>query len=968
MVSSAGGGTPLEDLFVRLSVRIDDLDGKVTSAMVSAEKAVSAGERRLTARMEHAGRAATSAMSEGVKGLGFTFADVLRDLLPFGNQLTRTASAGIEVGRRMGEAGESTGLFGSALIGVAGIAAAVVVALGMLAKATIGIAIAEESSIARLRINTGLGEGATAKLAGDLKALADGTTHTATELNLAFASVAGRFATLHGGAVDAVAVLDLTTNAMHLASAQGIPLASAMSAIVDVMERFKEPGLTVESITNTLNATAKATNIGVGELGAAFARMSANAGSAKPSLADLSAGFIAVSEASGLNGRQAIQAWSGALSSLSTPTTEAKEIFRLYGIQLTDVNGKFVGLRSVVEQFSRTFGDYTAQSQDDIAQTLLGTTALNDVIYGGVEAWDQYANAAASANTALKDAGIAAKTTQEKIDEGSTRLQALGSWMGSTFLDVIGLVAEQISNLGTAFNSLGMLAQIAIQTVGGAINSFFPSAARVAELKAGMDLIDQLNNANPLADAEKEAAILEKRYADIASTAIPTPTPSSVGGRTTGSNVFVHPTSSGGKSAKDLAAEARKAYLELIDTIGRGLAAAAEYGFTKIEQGAATAENAATRAVNAISASLSLFKANKIPEAFDLLSTGTDVLREKFASLTGEQAQTGQVVLDTIASFVVQAQALGDDSEALDKLMSSMSLVINKAQELGAGIDQSARDLATKIKKQWEDIAAAEKKALEDMQQMVEEQAKRISQTWLDTFKAGVNMGTRDNGNQFVISDDRWTKERQEAWEISSFGGTLDGMKAKAQEAQQIADNISAWRNKAIVESNAAIDAAFMHAQLYGTPGSIFNVGTTIANQMHDVLGYAGPALDAVLLRAKNTFGGMFGSVLGGLSMNSAGMQTAQQLYDALYRIPSFDNGGMVNGPAGVPRLAVVHGGERVSTAGSTDMTNGLLSRIAGAIEAGQMIVMDKQVVGKVINNEIMDTSTTRARLGAMSY
>lgn len=94
-----------------------------------------------------------------------------------------------------------------------------------------------------------------------------------------------------------------------------------------------------------------------------------------------------------------------------------------------------------------------------------------------------------------------------------------------------------------------------------------------------------------------------------------------------------------------------------------------------------------------------------------------------------------------------------------------------------------------------------------------------------------------------------------------------------------------------------------------------------------------------------------------GLGFNQAGLRG----------LLSLDTGGVVPGSLGAPRLAIVHGGERVIPTGG-DQVTALLTKLVGLEEAGRIIVMDKKAVGGIVSNEVMSTSTTRQRMGASGF
>ncbi|WP_244630580.1 phage tail tape measure protein [Microbacterium sp. CFBP 8790] len=182
-------------------------------------------------------------------------------------------------------------------------------------------------------------------------------------------------------------------------------------------------------------------------------------------------GVLALFAQQGIIGEQAGTSLRGVLSSLTSPSKEArKEIDRL-GITLYDSQGNFLGLENAADQLSKAYRGMDGASRDASLgivfgrETVTAATALYRAGAEGVDEWTQ----------AVDDSGYAAETARARLDNLAGDVEALGGAFDTALIQTgsgaNGVLREMVqgaSALVDMYNDLPAPVQSATLLIGAA--------------------------------------------------------------------------------------------------------------------------------------------------------------------------------------------------------------------------------------------------------------------------------------------------------------------------------------------------------------------------------------------------------------------------------------------------------------------------------------------------------------------
>lgn len=149
---------------------------------------------------------------------------------------------------------------------------------------------------------------------------------------------------------DANQIMAAMPGMLSLASAGGIELGEAASIASNILNGFGLEAEEAGRVADILAKAAAATNAGVTDMGEAMSYVAPVAKSTGLSLEEVSAAIGILSNA-GIQGSMAGTTLRGAISSLLTPTGEAKEALDRLGIVTMDSSGKMLPLNDIIGQF-----------------------------------------------------------------------------------------------------------------------------------------------------------------------------------------------------------------------------------------------------------------------------------------------------------------------------------------------------------------------------------------------------------------------------------------------------------------------------------------------------------------------------------------------------------------------------------------------------------------------------------------
>ncbi|MCM3500617.1 phage tail tape measure protein [Microbacterium sp. P26] len=207
-------------------------------------------------------------------------------------------------------------------------------------------------------------------------------------------------------------------------------------------------------------------------------------------------GVLALFAQQGIIGEQAGTSLRGVLSSLTSPSKEARKEIEALGLTLYDSEGNFLGLENAAGQLSKAYTDMDGASRDASLgiifgrETVTAATALYKAGAEGVDEWTQ----------AVDDSGYAAETARARLDNLAGDVEALGGAFdtaliqtGSGANDVLREMVQGLSALVDMYNDLPEPVQTATLLIGagaGAValasGAALVAIPRFAEFKANV--------------------------------------------------------------------------------------------------------------------------------------------------------------------------------------------------------------------------------------------------------------------------------------------------------------------------------------------------------------------------------------------------------------------------------------------------------------------------------------------------
>lgn len=310
---------------------------------------------------------------------------------------------------------------------------------------------------------------------------------TAQEIVTALGPVSGQLKTLSGHALTVKESMDFMNASLALNDATGGDLNSTTSALATTLQTFGMHTKDAAGAADMLWNVANAANVKVDTLTGTFQKLHAKLGPITPSMGDLSTAIYSMST-HGVSGKAAVAALSGGMTTLLSGSKATADTVKLLGLHLHDSSGKFVGMRSVLEQLSPKLKGMTEQQRMATEQALFGKSAaqsLNATLLDGAAGWDKSARAAQKHGTAA----TAAEKAEDNLKGQMERLQAavsnlatrFGEWLIPQLMKVVRWVqrtAEWMSKHQTVAKALaGVVGGILLVAIGAYAASMASAAA-----------------------------------------------------------------------------------------------------------------------------------------------------------------------------------------------------------------------------------------------------------------------------------------------------------------------------------------------------------------------------------------------------------------------------------------------------------------------------------------------------------
>lgn len=342
------------------------------------------------------------------------------------------------------------------------------VVMGSLIGAAVTVAVAKfaEFDAAMSNVNAATGE-----TAANMEALRDSaidlgasTVYSATEAANAIEELA------KAGVSTSDILSGALAGSLDLAAAGQLGVARAAEITSTALNQYGLEGSAAAHVADVLAAGAGKAMGSVDDLANGLKFVGPVAASMGVSLEETT-GVLALFAQQGIVGEQAGTSLRGVLSSLTSPSAQARGEIERLGLTLYDAQGNFLGLENAAGQLSNAYGNMNGASRDASLgiifgrETVTAATALYKAGARGVDEW----------TTAVDDSGYAAEQARMRLDNLQGDLESLqgaldsaliqtGSAANETLRDMV----QSVSGLVDIYNDLPEPVQDAVLYIGGA--------------------------------------------------------------------------------------------------------------------------------------------------------------------------------------------------------------------------------------------------------------------------------------------------------------------------------------------------------------------------------------------------------------------------------------------------------------------------------------------------------------------
>lgn len=208
-------------------------------------------------------------------------------------------------------------------------------------------------------------------------------------------------------------ILQATEPLLQLASGSQADMATSADLLTSTMTAFHKEASQATDVVNKLLVTANASNTGVPEMTESFKYAAPIVSAAGMSFEEM-ATAIGLMSNQGIKGSQAGTALGGAITRMLAPTASAKEAMEALNLNFVDAEGKFVGMRSVIEQFGNATANMGEAQRVAYAKMLFGQEAVPGMlalVNEGTQKFDELGQQ-------IMDSGGAAERASQMMNQG----------------------------------------------------------------------------------------------------------------------------------------------------------------------------------------------------------------------------------------------------------------------------------------------------------------------------------------------------------------------------------------------------------------------------------------------------------------------------------------------------------------------------------------------------------------------
>ena len=273
-----------------------------------------------------------------------------------------------------------------------------------------------ESAMSRVQAVSGASGGELQKLNKKAQELGATTAWSASE-------VADGMTEMAKAGWSASDIMDGMAGVLNSASASGEDLAQVSTIVADAITGFGLKAKDASRVADLLTQSANAGTIDITDLGESFKYISPIAKTMGFSIEDVTTAISAMSM-SGIKGSQAGTALRTMLARMVKPTDDVKSAMDELGIKLTNSDGSFKSLNTIVSEMRGSFSGMTDEQKTYYATVLAGQEGMSGLLSLLSLSQGEYDKLAESMNSCK---GVAEDTAKTMLDNFGGQLTILKS-------------------------------------------------------------------------------------------------------------------------------------------------------------------------------------------------------------------------------------------------------------------------------------------------------------------------------------------------------------------------------------------------------------------------------------------------------------------------------------------------------------------------------------------------------------
>jgi TP901 family phage tail tape measure protein len=370
--------------------------------------------------------------------------NVAADLVVHVGADTKDAESGLDnVGNKVNNTGKG---FKTAGLAMMGIGAAAVGGLGLAVNSAMNF----EQSLADINAVADLTDSQMNSVKGLALQIGKDTVFSATEGAQAIGEL------VKAGVPLEDVMNGAAMSAANLASAGGISIPEAATAMSNAMNMFSISGKDSASVADSFAAAANASAADVSDLTAAMAQGGPQAAAMGMSLNETNAALALFSNY-GIKGSDAGTSLKTMLQRLAAPTEESAALMGELGISAFDASGNFVGMESLAGQLKTALSGMTEEQRNAALATIFGSDAsrVANVLYQeGAEGVKKMTDEVSKTGVAQEMAAKRMDTLKGSIEQLKGSFETALIIIGSGFTPAIRMVADAVNGLVGMFLSM----------------------------------------------------------------------------------------------------------------------------------------------------------------------------------------------------------------------------------------------------------------------------------------------------------------------------------------------------------------------------------------------------------------------------------------------------------------------------------------------------------------------------------